>query len=98
MVSHRAHPDPDKDAYEDSILWDDCARCAELANDLTQLDTTNLKALYQLDQGNPVRIWTSNEATAVRNIRIVLSTADRIFSERAVTLIDTMTTYGEDDQ
>jgi hypothetical protein len=45
MTIHRYHPDPDRHDPPDALLFDDCERCTEHAEQIVSLDTFHLQTL-----------------------------------------------------
>lgn len=84
-VTHRPHPDPEREDPENAVLYDDCERCEQHAKDPgVGLDAANLVALYTLTQprtGNE-RVASRKIGLAVRMTRIIDREIDRRTDER----------------
>jgi len=46
MTIHRYHPDPDTDDPQTALVYDDCTRCDEIAQDPRSLDHIRLPQAY----------------------------------------------------
>ena len=49
-MSHRYHPDPERGDPPEAVLYDDCERCAEHAENPVSLDARNLHKMWTLAQ------------------------------------------------
>lgn len=77
-MTHRYHPDPDRDDPPEAILWDDCEDCAQRAEHLNTLDAGKLRRLVAVQEDDWDHIPTANERVAASRMWEALLVMERL--------------------
>ena len=84
-MSHRYHPDPETNDPVDAILYDDCQRCEQQANDPRHLDQNKLRAAWDLSMVNDWSEMTANQCELLDHLYEVRVLIERL-KEAGITL------------
>jgi len=89
MTEHRFHPDPARGDPPNAILYDDCPRCAEHAEDPRGLDADRLAAIVKICRtGESDHLMTDAELRAEGNVYRALCLVQRVTGLPWRTLVD----------